>query len=588
MKNKNIFKKEKGFSLVEVLVGVFALVIIALSIYGGFHLSLKVIAQSKAKIGASAVVNQQMEMARNLSYEDIGTASGVPAGNLLQTNTTTLNGVDYTVETSVSYVDDDFDGVAPTDTLPNDYKRVKIAVSWDSGWGGSVSFMTDITPKGLETSVGGGNLLISVFDALGAPVSGADLHIVNNSVEPVINVTYQTNEDGQYLLVGAPESTEDYEITASKSEYSTERTYGVDEITTPDKNHASIIEGGLNTISFNIDQLSSFSIDTLAPWGSDSFTDSFADSSLISDSSSIVINSGQVDLSSDASGYVSPGYIISNEISPGSITDWDNFSFTDSKPDNTQITYQVLHYDGVNWVLIPDGDLAGNSTGLTGSPIDLSSLDSTAYPGLKVKANLATSLISNTPSLLDWQVSWKTSGSTIISNASFDLRGEKIIGTNASEDDVYKFESSFATNGSGHIDISDLEWDNYYFSINPATGLDLNSTDPATSPVGEELSLNPNTNQSVILYLEAANSLIVTVQDVDTATSIFGASVRLYGGGYDETLLTNEDGQVMFIPLDNGSYGLEISADSYDSYSGNTSVSSDDAVGVSLQSNEPS
>ena len=79
-------------------------------------------------------------------------------------------------------------------------------------------------------------------------------------------------------------------------------------------------------------------------------------------------------------------------------------SWTDNEPVNTDIKYQLEYYDGA-WALIPDTDLAGNSTGFDDSPIDISSIKNT-YGQIRLRANLSTTDNMVTPSVQDWTVTY--------------------------------------------------------------------------------------------------------------------------------------------------------------------------------------
>jgi len=121
---------KNGFSLIEIVIGIALFLIIALGVYGAFRLSVKVVHQSKARITAIMLANERIEEVRNLPYNDIGTVGGIPSGDIPQTENVVKNGVVFTVKTTISYVDDPFDGTAPDDFVPNDYKRVKVKVFW--------------------------------------------------------------------------------------------------------------------------------------------------------------------------------------------------------------------------------------------------------------------------------------------------------------------------------------------------------------------------------------------------------------------------------------------------------------------------
>ncbi len=103
-----------------------------------------------------------------------------------------------------------------------------------------------------------------------------------------------------------------------------------------------------------------------------------------------------------------PGTVESVDILPASVSEWTRVAWNAAVPALTSVTIQVL-YDsgGGNWVLIPDVDLANNSTGFTTSPVDLTGLSVVTYPGIRLRATLDTSDNTITPRLLDWQVVYK-------------------------------------------------------------------------------------------------------------------------------------------------------------------------------------
>jgi hypothetical protein len=743
------FKIRNSFTLIEVLVGTFLVLIVFLGIFGAYQLGLKVVGLSKNKITATAIANGQLELIRNLPYESVGTKGAelpYAQGVLDSVTTTVRNNVEYKIETQVKYVIDETDGIGAQDSCNWDYKRAEVKVSWSGRFSGEVKLVTDIAPKNKVEEIAtcqtqpGGILSVSVFNSQGIMVDSPLIEVFDPQTGQKID--FATPSSGKYDF---PLATSTYKVVVSKEGYNSERTYGTDEIATPEKPHPIILEGQITKISFSIDRLSSFSVETLSPWGTDYFSDSFNDSSKISELSDVTVSEGEVNLakipgvyftggitdgnlcsfpgidgdcgqsftmgsqikeisqvqlyirktSTDTSdiyleiregstigtvlatssivvsadipgslswitftfqnpvtltantqyflrlrsipdstdplagakgaiywGYIhatsappaygggdawryiglnndpsdpgqrlgpedqyafsfkitddeckSSGYLISKEISPTNLISWDKFSFTDNEPAATQILYHFLYFDGENWVLIPDTDLPGNSLGFEVSPVDLSNLSPSTYSQLRLKGNLSTTDSTVSPTLYDWQVSWITSLPTPIPNVTFSLKGAKIIGTDANEEPVYKYSAALTSDPSGKVTIPNLEWDNYTFSVDPASGLDLVLTDP--SP--QLISLIPDTNLLVKLYLDSQNSILITVQNSETLEPVFSTSIRLYNSafGYDKTQYTNEKGQTYFIPLSSAIYNLEISAPGYAITTNSVSVSGD-------------
>jgi type II secretory pathway pseudopilin PulG len=555
-------KSKRGFSLIESLIGILLIVVVFLGMVGAFRLGLKVLVQSKARVTALALANQRIEEIRNLPYNDVGTVGGIPPGVIPQTETKTLNNIEFTIATTIIYIDDPFDGLAPDDLISADYKRAKVKVFWPGIIGGEVILITDVAPKGIETVEGGGTLSITVLNATGDGVGQATVRVVNDQVDPPIDASYLTDDYGNLILAGAPTSTEAYQITVTKSGYSSERTYSREEIANPLKPHASVYEGDLTEISFAIDQTGTFLIETRVQ---ESFDDDFNNFSKTSEFSNVEIEDGEVRLET-VSSYASSGYLVSEEIAPANLVNWDSFVFRDFETEYAIIKYQIYAATSTNWFLIPDSDLPYNSIGLEESPVDLSGLDISKYPKLKLKANFETSDPNSTPYLDEWHVYYNT---PLVGNVEFHLRGDKILGTDAQDQPVYKYSSDHRSDYEGKLTLTEMEWDSYNFSETENTGMDLLRITPS-----DPVNLLPGETLEVGLYFKAENSLLVTVLDSSTGEAIFGANVRLYNLtlGYDENLPTDQNGKAYFVPLEAATYSLEVGAFGYQTTSTSVSV----------------
>ncbi len=256
---------KNSFTLIDVLVGTFLILIVFLGIFGAYQLGLKVVGQSKAKIIATALTNQQIEQVRNLPYQSVGVIGGYPEGILAATTSTTSNNVEYTIETRVDFVIDSDDGIAaPEDDCPNDYKKVEVKVSWSSRFKGEVVLTTDIAPKNLaqECAETGGILSASVFDAYGVMVNSPLIEVK----DPTTNQTLKTATpiDGKHYFSLASGT---YKVVVSKTNYSLGQTYDSGEsydgkiIATPENPHPIVLEGQLTEISFSIDKVSSMMVE---------------------------------------------------------------------------------------------------------------------------------------------------------------------------------------------------------------------------------------------------------------------------------------------------------------------------------------
>jgi type II secretory pathway pseudopilin PulG len=258
-------RRKKGFTLVDVIVGVSLLLIVFLGIFTAYQLGLQVVGQSKNKIIATALANAELEKIRNLPYESIGVQGSFPSGVLVAENEVSQNNITFRIKRRVDYIIDPTDGIAqPQDPCPNDYKRAEVRVLSSGKFPIEIAMVTDIAPKNLakECAEGGGILSVSAFDAFGNMVQAPLIEIK----DPVTNATLKSASPlgGQNYFSLA---TSTYKVVVSKTGYSTERTYGTDEVTTPINPHPLVLEGQLTEISFSIDRLSSMNIETRGTQG---------------------------------------------------------------------------------------------------------------------------------------------------------------------------------------------------------------------------------------------------------------------------------------------------------------------------------
>lgn len=112
---------KKGFTLIEVLVGAFVFVIVALSIYGVYVSILEAVRFSRVKVTITALANEQFEIARNLPYADVGIVGGLPLGKIQHSQIVSRDGKSFSIKTTIRSIDDPFDGTLGG--TPNDLSR---------------------------------------------------------------------------------------------------------------------------------------------------------------------------------------------------------------------------------------------------------------------------------------------------------------------------------------------------------------------------------------------------------------------------------------------------------------------------------
>jgi type II secretory pathway pseudopilin PulG len=312
-------KYKKGFTIVESLVGIGIFIMLAGIVYETTAIITRESRLYRENTAISSTADRYLEIARNLSYSQVGTINGNPRGPLPdQPNaaTTTINNSLYQMYYAVSYVDDPSDGtaIAGTDAAPNDYKQIKFYIK-NTVTNVTYSFLTNVAPKGLESLSSGGALSIKVFDSLGIAVPYATININNTTLNPDINVTRTADANGNWVEVGLPNSSNSYHITASKSGYSTDQTYPITgQNPNPVKPDATVLNGQVTQVSFAIDKPSDLTLNTV-----DQSCNPISDTSIGLRGARLIGTPNVVKFnntySSDASGQV----VIEN-------IDWDNYT----------------------------------------------------------------------------------------------------------------------------------------------------------------------------------------------------------------------------------------------------------------------
>src|SRR5688572_12051782 len=144
----------KGFTLMEVVIGVAIFLLFVVSAYLGFVAVQRAIASSQYKTLAADVANEEFEIIKNLPYGNVGTASSTPVGVLPVVKNIVRDKVTFTVTTTVRTIDDPFDGLANnSDIFPQDYKLVEIYITCAACRNFAPVVITGrIAPKNLESA----------------------------------------------------------------------------------------------------------------------------------------------------------------------------------------------------------------------------------------------------------------------------------------------------------------------------------------------------------------------------------------------------------------------------------------------------
>lgn len=263
------FHDQRGFTFIETVVGSAIFLVVALSVYQAFVVLMNVTLASRAKVAATELANEQMEIIRNLPYEDVGIIAGLPVGKIARNQTIVRDNYSFNVNTTIRSVDDPADGTidsTPADISPSDYKLVDLNITCSNCQNFStLGFTTLVAPHALETASTNGALFIRVYDASGIPVADASLHITNTQTNPDTIIDETTDNDGWLKIVDAPPGANAYNIIASKPGYSQEQTYPIGGAAgaTPVKTDVTVVQQQVAQTSLSIDKVSSVNVSTV-------------------------------------------------------------------------------------------------------------------------------------------------------------------------------------------------------------------------------------------------------------------------------------------------------------------------------------
>ena len=535
-------KRPQGFTIVEALI----VIAIGVTMFGSllvtFEYAFELLAHSKARTTALSIATDRMEYFRSLSYDDVGTILGIPAGTIPQNSTTTLNKIVFNERILVEYVDDPADGLLTATTtdsngIPADYKRIKIELSWTiKGETRKIALVSNIVPRSIETTAGGGTVRVNVLDADATPLFGAQVRLRNNTTTATIDVTKNTDASGTALFSGAPAAS-NYEVIVTAPGYSTDRTY-VSGVTNPNPITApfSLLEADISTVTFQIGELSDMDITTYSSVTDLGSVENFVSTAGVATSSNTEVTSGVLRLKNTADVYAASGQAKLIALSPSPLKEWGAVTIAAATPTNTQYKVQLFTMSSSSYSLIPESDIPGNAAGFSGPLIDISSIDAGSFPSIVVGITMQTSNTSVSPRIDEIGIYYREAA-TARSGVTLSLNGSKLIGTDVSSLPLYKTALSGITDGSGTLSFSDVEFDSYTFTIPPSL---LVSTACPALPLLHEAGID--SDLSIVMRNSVSPSLRTKVV-TSTGIGIPGASVTLSRPGFSSTVDTNLCGQ---------------------------------------------
>lgn len=257
----------KGFTLIEIVLGIFIIAFISFFIFNIFQNINRVTLGGRLTLQLLSLLQDEMEKIRVLNYEDIGIQGGWPPGVLPREKIINKNSLEVKINFYVRNIDDSRDGTitsTPRDTAPADYKLVEIE--------GEIlnsplrikkqTLYALIAPKTVEAITRNGSMFVQVIDAEGKPIKDARIK-VDYLNEPQFTIQDATDVWGVLRLIDIPTGINTYAIYVTKEGYSSERTYQKgEEYPNPVIPYQTVRSGELTTVTFQIDLLSKLKIKT--------------------------------------------------------------------------------------------------------------------------------------------------------------------------------------------------------------------------------------------------------------------------------------------------------------------------------------
>lgn len=243
-------KQQKGFTLVEVLVGTALFLVVGIAVYGAFASLFQLANTNQARILGVELADEQFEIIRNMPYVNVGLTNGIPQGVLPQTQTLVRGGFTFTVTLVIRNEN------LSTSTVQASSKLVEVDVTCPTCEQNfpPIALTGQVSPANLQSAASGGALIIQVADSSGNTIQGATVTVQSTATSTVTD-TDVTNDSGVLEIIGVPPGVGVYHITATKAGYTTDQT-------SPD---ANVLQGQATQVNLSIDKLSILNISSVDP-----------------------------------------------------------------------------------------------------------------------------------------------------------------------------------------------------------------------------------------------------------------------------------------------------------------------------------
>ena len=242
---------EGGFTMVELVVGIFIFALVIGGVVAGMSSSLNLTRQNKNRSIAANLASQEMDTVRSTKFTDL------PLGSV--TATQSVDGVPYTIMRETQWVTPNATSgpcQAPSGSALA-YLSVTVSVTWNNmaGVPAPVSH-TVVTPPVATYDTSRGHVSVMVRDAAGAPQEGVPVALSG----PGVSATQTTTIDGCAFFAYEPSGA--YTVTLNRASY-------VDDqgVASPVQS-ATVAAGAIVSLQFQYDGAATLSLALLGNTGS--------------------------------------------------------------------------------------------------------------------------------------------------------------------------------------------------------------------------------------------------------------------------------------------------------------------------------
>ncbi|SHE61375.1 prepilin-type N-terminal cleavage/methylation domain-containing protein [Desulforamulus putei DSM 12395] len=217
----NQLSNRQGFTLVELLVAITVLLVFVLAYIPLSTFIAQGSQANRARLTAGNLADNMIEEIRSRPYNDVGVQGGNPAGDIPPVQTVTLDGITYTIQTWINWVDDPAGtGSCTGSGLPYDYKLVRVVVTaqgfFNNGAAVRADAQTLVAREGEQVLLPGGNIRACVFRGWRTDAAAPDVPVESVTVEltagPSAPQTLWTTRYGGAIFAGLKPGTYTVEV----------------------------------------------------------------------------------------------------------------------------------------------------------------------------------------------------------------------------------------------------------------------------------------------------------------------------------------------------------------------------------------